>query len=205
MILYFTNYDSLSHSPFKVVLGEWVNTGECKATGTNTTCGPGIQAQTRTCTDGTTARCTEADTKQNISCADAGTELPDCPKKLGKWINMGVCEATGNDSTCGPGLQTQTRNCTNGTTDLCTDGDTKQMIPCGDANTTLPDCPKQFGDWVNTGECEPTGIYSDCGPGLQIQTRTCTDGTTAMCNDSDTKQMISCVDSDTTLPDCNLG
>ena len=98
--------------------GNWANAGECEAAGTNSSCGPGLQTQIRNCTDGTTDKCTDADTNQNISCADAGTGLRDCPKLLGDWVNTGECKANGTDSTCGPGLQTQTRNCTDGTTDL---------------------------------------------------------------------------------------
>ena len=88
---------------------------------------------------------------------------------------------------------------------MCTDGETKQIIPCVDAGTGLIDCVKEFGTWVNVGECEATGLDKDCEPGLQNQTRACTDGTTDMCTDGDTKQTILCVDANSTLPDCDLG
>ena len=56
-------------------------------------------------------------------------------KQLGDWADEGACEATGDDETCGPGLQEQTRTCTDGTTDLCTDAEMTQMVACA-----LPDC-----------------------------------------------------------------
>ena len=79
-------------------LGGWVNEGTCEAdtntdssvdlrmsrqfTDTEKSCGPGTQRQTRTCTDGTTDKCTKADTEQIISCKEAGTPLPECPGKI---------------------------------------------------------------------------------------------------------------------------
>ena len=42
-------------------------------------------------------------------CTEAGTELPDCPKVLGKWENDGYCIASGMNPFCGPGMQTQKR------------------------------------------------------------------------------------------------
>ena len=59
-------------------LGSWSNSGECIATGSDPTCGPGNQSQKRTCIDGTNDICTSADTVQTVSCAEAGSALPDC-------------------------------------------------------------------------------------------------------------------------------
>ena len=119
------------------VLGDWTNDGDCVATGDDPSCGPGNQSQVRTCTDGSTDVCTDADTAQTIGCA-----LPDCvvEKVLGDWTNDGDCVATGDDSTCGPGTQSQVRACTDGSTDVCTDADTAQSISCTDAGTALPEC-----------------------------------------------------------------
>ena len=65
-------------------LGDWNNVAPCKATGTDDNCGPGIQQQKRTCTDGAgkyeSDVCTGADREQNISCGEAGTALQDCTK-----------------------------------------------------------------------------------------------------------------------------
>ena len=185
--------------------GNWTNTGSCIATGTRNTCGPGLQAQIRNCTDGSTDKCTDADTLQNISCADAGTDLVDCEKQLGDWINEGDCVATGTNSTCGPGFQTQERNCTDGTTDKCTDADTLQNIPCADAGTDLVDCEKQLGDWNNTCECKAPSCDKDAEPRLQTQIRTCIDGTTDLCTNEDLERTISYADAGSALPDCILG
>ena len=123
-------------------LGSWTNDGSCTAKGDDPTCGPGHQNQMRTCVDGTTDKCTASDTVQTISCYDAGSGLPDCivEKVLGVWANDGTCVATGDDPTCGPGTQRQTRECTDGTTDKCVDADVEQNIPCSEAGTALPEC-----------------------------------------------------------------
>jgi len=187
-------------------LGEYANKGACEATGIDKTCGPGTQRQTRYCTDGTTDLCTDADTSQTVSCGDAGSGLPDCvvEKQLGEYTNEGACEATGVDKTCGPGTQRQTRACTDGTTDLCTDADTSQTVSCGNAGSGLPDCvvEKQLGEWTNEGACEATGEDKTCGPGSQKQVRTCIAGTTDVCADADTVQNAPCSEAGTALPDC---
>lgn len=124
-------------------------------------------------------------------------------KELGSWTNDGVCEAIGDDKSCGPGTQNQTRTCTNGTTDKCNDTDTVQTVTCSDAGVvTFPDCEKQLGSWINDGDCEAIGDDKACGPGNQNQTRTCTNGTTDKCNDTDTAQTVTCSDAGTTLTEC---
>jgi len=186
-------------------LGTWINNGDCVATGNDSSCGPGNQRQTRTCTDGTIDKCAASDViEKTISCSDAGTALPDCDKHLGGWINDGSCVATGADASCGPGNQRQTRTCADGTTDKCTASDvTEKTISCSDAETALPDCDKQFGGWINNGSCVATGPDASCGPGNHRQTRTCTDGTTDKCTASDvTEQTISCSDAGAPLPEC---
>ena len=65
----------------KKELGSWTNDGKCVATsGVGGVCGPGTQKQTRPCKDGTVEKCTPEDKKQTVSCADANTALPPCPK-----------------------------------------------------------------------------------------------------------------------------
>merc|ERR1712038_268222 len=183
------------------VLGDWTNDGDCVGTEDNPTCGPGTQNQVRTCSDGSTDVCTDADTAQTIACA-----LPDCvvEKALGDWTNDGDCVATGDDPTCGPGTQNQVRTCTDGSDDPCTDVEKSQTIACSEAGTALPACvtEKQLGEWTNDGDCTATGDDKTCGPGTQSQTRTCTDGTNEVCTAEDTAQTISCADAGTSLPDC---
>ena len=66
-------------------------------------------------------------------------------KQLGNWTNDGPCVATGNDASCGPGNQRQTRTCEDGTVDKCTEIDVvEQTILCSDAGTALPECT---GKW----------------------------------------------------------
>ena len=173
-------------------LGNWTNTGVCEATGNDASCGPGNQNQTRTCSDGTTDKCTPTDRERTISC-----NLPNCIKILGTWTNKTVCEATGKNSSCGPGNQKQTRVCMDGTIDKCTTTDRERTIPCN-----LPDCIKQVGSWNNDGVCESSSEEKSCGPGNQRQTRTCTNGTTEICTDSDIARTVSCSDVGTRLPKC---
>ena len=67
-------------------------------------------------------------------------------KQLGAWSNDGTCVATGDDASCGPGNQKQTRTCTDGTVDKCTANDNiEQTISCSDAGTGLPECTCKDG------------------------------------------------------------
>ena len=62
------------------LLGPWENEGTCQGSGENPACGPGLQAQKRTCTDGTIEKCTDiVDTDRTVACSAAGTSLPECP------------------------------------------------------------------------------------------------------------------------------
>ena len=114
----------------------------CNGIGAEPSCGEGNQVQTRQCTDGTVDRCTDEDRQRNITCEIAGTALPDCPKLLEDWVNDGPCDGTGDDPTCGEGIQAQIRPCTDGTVDKCTDEDTRRNVACKVAGTALPDCRK---------------------------------------------------------------
>ena len=70
--------------------GEWMNEGVCIGDSAHPTCGPGHQMQVRTCQDGSEAdrfpveKCTGDEKIRTISCAVAGTQLPNCPTK-GNW------------------------------------------------------------------------------------------------------------------------
>ena len=72
--------------------------------------------------------------------------LNEVDKQLGNWTNDGTCVATGYRSlphrslACGPGIQRQTRNCTDGTIDKCSQSDMEQYILCSDAGTAFPLC-----------------------------------------------------------------
>ena len=101
----------------------------------NKSCGPGHQTQSRNCSDGTYEKCSVEDTEQSIRC-----ELPDCPRTVGQWMNTATCEATGEEKSCGPGLQTQTRTCADGTVDKCASVETRRTVSCKDAGTELPIC-----------------------------------------------------------------
>ena len=63
---------------------------------------------------------------------------------------------------------------------------------------------KQLGDWTNEGSCEASGYDKSCGPGIQMQKRTCVDGNreSEKCTDSDKIQTISCSEAGTSLPEC---
>merc|ERR1712020_691060 len=56
------------------------------------------------------------------------------------WTNEGVCEGNPGHPDCGPETQTQTRECTDGTIDLCTAEDTTRVVSCAIAKTALPAC-----------------------------------------------------------------
>ena len=155
--------------------------------------------------DGTGSElCTIKDFFQKISCEKAGTQLSDCPKKLGRWANDGPCISVGSYPSCGPGIQNQTRTCTDGTgSEVCSLEDRKQTIKCTEAGTELPDCPKILGKWENDGYCIASGTNPFCGPGMQTQKRTCSDGTgVQLCTPNDRIQEIPCSEAGTALPHC---
>ena len=191
--------------------GPWENFGSCFPLNTKAVCGPGNQQQRRTCKNGTGLQiCTNNDTFQLISCKDANSELPDCPKKYGRWENQGPCISLGPNPVCGPGNQKQNRDCTNGTgSEVCSEEDRVRIISCLDAESPLPDCPKTFSEWKNTGQCmaiiDLLGNTFSCGPGEQKQVRTCTDGTGLLiCSNEERTQYrtLPCMDAGTELPEC---
>ena len=77
-----------------------------------------------------------------------------------------------------------------------------QIISCKYAGTSLPDCPKKFGNWTNVGGCAAIGQNKSCGPGYQHQMRVCIGGTRDKCTGKDQKRKISCEDAATKLTDC---
>ena len=75
-------------------------------------------------------------------------------------------------------MQEQQRHCENGTGfEVCSEADSIQTVSCALAGTSLPECPKVYGNWVTVGPCVTLGLETDCGPGVQVQQRTCKDGT----------------------------
>ena len=185
------------------LFGNWTNDGGCMATGANTTCGPGIQKLIRTCTNGTTDKCTPVEMESRVTCSEAGTNLEDCPKVVGSWKNYDECVPFLPNMTCGPGNQTQTRQCFDGTTDKCTPTERKRIIRCDEVGTEL-DCRKIVGPWKNESGCEALGENKTCGPGNQKQKRTCivARSLNVTCTKSDRERTISCTDAGTGLPDC---
>jgi hypothetical protein len=111
--------------------------------------------------------------------------------------------ATGKDKSCGPGLVTQIRNCTDGTIDKCRLEDIQISSTCRDADIQLPDCKRVVGNWTNIGPCTATGEDSSCGIGVMLQKRSCEDGTRDKCSDVGVERLVSC----SSLPPCpkNLG
>ena len=176
---------NLKHCP--KTLGDWNDVGPCIADGDDPMCGPGKQNQTRICTHGTVLNCTDADRNQIVPCS-----LPDCPKTLGQWNKSAPCKSDADNRNCGPGIQEQTRNCTDGTTDICTNADRKQEVRC-----QLTPCPKLLGNWTSDGICESSGNHKICGKGLRKEKRTCTDGTSDVCTATDTEKYVEC-----NLPAC---
>ena len=64
--------------------------------------------------------------------------------QLGPWENVGNCIGIGDDPTCGPGKQNQTRTCKDGTEDKCSDLVLKRTAPCHWADTILPNCKSKL-------------------------------------------------------------
>ena len=184
----------------KSVGREWSNHGPCRGgVGRNSTCGrgPGIQRQSRRCDDGINDNCTYSDNNRIISC-----NLPACQKKFGLWKLEGKCEAIGKNSSCGPGRQARRRTCVDGTSDKCIKDDERQILPCLDANTQLPPCTKIYGNWINEGDCQSVKTNASCGPGNQLQSRACINGTIDKCNADDLIRLIPCKEAHSKLPDC---
>ena len=60
----------------------------------------------------------------------------DCPRIVEEWINNGSCECTGP----GEGNQTQIQLCHDGTTEKCSEIQTKRVLSCREAGTLNQDC-----------------------------------------------------------------
>ena len=114
-------------------ISHWSNSEICTGVGGNKTCGPGLQNQKRSCSDGTIFKCRGVLKQRKVSCT-----LEDCPKKFGNWSNVGDCNATRQYLSWGRGAQRQQRHCIDGTTDKCTKEDQEQTISCIDAGTSFP-------------------------------------------------------------------
>ena len=169
------------------VLGDWDTSGPCKGDDRERNCGPGIQHQTRICLDGTSDKCTDEDMQQAVRCP-----LPDCVKEFGNWTSSGLCETSGDYKYCGTGQMMYTRDCIDGTTDPCTDGDIRKYVACN-----LTSCFIQLGNWTDAGVCVGTGHRKDCGAGAKRQERTCTNGWITKCTAQDRERELTC-----NLPDC---
>ena len=83
---------------------------------------------------------------------------------MGRWSNKGRCKALDNVRSCGPGVQRQTRSCTNGTYEKCSLNDVERFLDC-----RFPDCSKSLGDWMNQGDCQGLGRNSSCGDGFDFR------------------------------------
>ena len=173
--------------PENKTLGQWSDYGTCVAIGDDKSCGPGNQHQRRDCADGSADKCEDSHSRQQISC-----NLKNCAKVYGTWTDVGPCIADGGKSDCGPGTKSQTRSCKNGTIDECIESDMSQIVVC-----SLPDCPKILGNWDTSEPCKSDNGEKFCGPGIQHQTRACSDGTSDKCTAEDMQQDTRC-----SLSDC---
>ncbi|XP_013411296.1 uncharacterized protein LOC106174328 isoform X10 [Lingula anatina] len=143
---------------------DWTTWTSC-----STTCGPGTQERTRTCTNPTPAF-GGSDCQALGSASDNKTcNLVGCPVD-GNWSPWGSWGSCSRTCTLGnlKGIQTRPRTCTNpapqngGAT--CPGTDTAQRF----CNTA--DCPVdgQWSDWTDWGNCNAT-----CGGGTQRRVRSC--------------------------------
>ena len=55
---------------------------------------------------------------------------------------MASCQGAAPNPECGPGTQSQSRNCTDGTADKCEVNDISRVVSCAIAGTVLPACSK---------------------------------------------------------------
>ena len=173
--------DNHPELPVKQV-GNWSNQGYCNPTDNDRSCGPGIQQQVRMCVDGMVDKCQDSDFKRFVPC-----NLEACYKVFGPWSDVGSCMADGDNISCGPGKQNQTRLCKDGTSDICSESDRHQVIDC-----SMADCVKELGQWNTTAPCQPDASEKTCGPGVQHQIRSCSDGTTEKCTEGDRNQEVRC-------------
>ena len=121
------------------ILGNWSHHGDCNQVFHGQTCGYGYQIKLRTCSEGAQETCSFTDTTNISTCS-----LTDCPRNITAWKNIGGCQGTGEDKSCGEGVQWQTRKCIDGTNNKCSNIDTERNITCNEAGTKLPNCSGNY-------------------------------------------------------------
>ncbi|CAC5374593.1 Coadhesin,Thrombospondin-1,Adhesion G protein-coupled receptor B1,Mucin-like protein,Hemicentin-1,Thrombospondin-2 [Mytilus coruscus] len=149
-------------SIYCIVYGGWTDFGPWGVC--SKTCGGGQQSRTRTCTNPSPAyggeEC-QGSSQEIISCQEQHCPVDGGLTDFGPW---GVCSKT-----CGGGLQSRTRTCTN-------PSPAYGGNECQESNQETHSCQEQHclvdGGWTDFG---PWGVCSKtCGGGLQSRTRTCT-------------------------------
>ncbi|XP_062579319.1 coadhesin-like [Saccostrea cucullata] len=137
----------------------WSGYGACSLT-----CGTGKQSRTRTCTNPAPQYLGKACSGSASSSRDCNTHH--CPID-GNWASWAAYRAC--TETCGGGIQTRSRTCTNPTPQhlgkACA-GMSSHSRACNTHN-----CPidGKWANWGNWGTCTVT-----CGGGSQSRSRTCT-------------------------------
>ena len=139
--------------------GAWSAFGLC-----DKTCGGGIQSRSRTCTRPPPAndgRLCNGDSSGTRACNTQG-----CPVNGGwsKWSVFGKC-----DKTCGGGIQTRARSCTNPVPANYGKDCKGPMTDSQACNTGGCPVDGEWSKWSAFGECNRT-----CGRGTQTRTRSCT-------------------------------
>ena len=188
---------TLFSSSAPITFGDWINSTNCRASGKNESCGQGQLDQTRVCIDGTHDRCESQDVNRAVNCS-----LPPCAKVFTDWKNTHPCLANGTNTTCGPGITTQERNCTDGTNDKCQLFELTRDVSCKLARNDLPDCEMILGEWENITNCVAVDKKKSCGNGTVVLKRDCTDGTKDLCTNFQNEKHVSCDEADISLPVC---
>eukprot|EP00795_Rhopilema_esculentum_P014506 gene14506-5566_t len=140
--------------------GPWKNFGACTKS-----CGGGNQTRTRPCNN-------PAPSHGGKECEGPASEsrpcnVESCPVdgKYGPWGSFGLCSTT-----CGGGVKRRTRSCTNPSPSHggkeCK-GAALETLSCNTQN--CPDVDGGFAEWGGWTKCQ-----SECGPGIRIRERTCT-------------------------------
>ena len=117
-------------------------------------------------------------------------------KKFGSWTTNDTCKLLSSNENCGPGYQTETRNCFDGTVQKCKLSDVSDMMrirPCHEH-----ECPRLIGSWENVGVC------GGCGDGNQVQKRDCQSGTKDDCTNVETVRVVTCREAGTAHADCSM-
>ncbi|XP_078346319.1 LOW QUALITY PROTEIN: SCO-spondin-like [Oculina patagonica] len=141
----------------------WEPYGMCSKT-----CGSGVQARQRTCTNPPPAHGGENCSGLGPNTSTRECNVHKCPVNGGysSWGPYGICSTT-----CGGGVQTRQRTCTNpppahGGEDCSGLGPNTSTRECN-----IQECPVDGGysDWGSYGKCSKS-----CGGGVQTRQRTCT-------------------------------